>query len=38
MTNYLKNKFQLTETGAKGLLKSSISAFLYYFSFKAYFY
>ena len=33
MTKYLKNKFQLTETGAKGLLKSSITAFLYYFSF-----
>ena len=33
MKKYLKNKFQLTETGAKGLLKSSITAFLYYFSF-----
>ncbi|OTG53431.1 ABC transporter ATP-binding protein [Streptococcus agalactiae] len=33
MKNYLKNKFQLTESGAKGLIKSIISFYFYYFSF-----
>ncbi|MDO5718421.1 MAG: ABC transporter ATP-binding protein [Tissierellia bacterium] len=33
MINFFKNRFQLTTTGAKGLCKSSITAFFYYFSF-----
>jgi len=33
MKKYLRNKFQLTESGAKGLFKATVSFYFYYFSF-----